>query len=81
MKKPRRAKLCDSVENAVENYFADLNGEEAGGVYEMVLREIEPPLFKVVMKHAGKNCSKASRMLGINRNTLRKKLDQYGLSK
>lgn len=80
MKKVRSGKLCDCVENSLKQYFKDLDGEGARGVYQMVLTEMEKPLLKVVMKYADKNQSKASRVLGINRNTLRKKLDQHGLS-
>ncbi len=80
MKKARSGKLCDCVAKSVERYLADLNGEEASGVYQMVLGEMEKPLLEVVMKYAERNQSKASRVLGINRNTLRKKLDQHGLN-
>ena len=82
MKKTRNGngKLCDCVEVSLRQYFMDLNGAEARGVYQMVLDEMEKPLLEVVMKYAGENQSKASRVLGINRNTLRKKLDRHGLS-
>jgi len=80
MKKTRKVNLCECVEKTVDRYITDLNGEPACGIYQMMLGEIERPLFEVVMKHAGKNQSKASRMLGITRNTLRKKLGQYGLN-
>lgn len=46
-------------------------------MYQMVLEQVEKPLLEVVMKHSDNNQSRASRMLGINRNTLRKKLDIY----
>ena len=46
-------------------------------MYQMVLEQVEKPLLEVVMKHSENNQSRASRMLGINRNTLRKKLDTY----
>ena len=72
--------MCDCVEVSLRQYFMDLNGAEARGVYQMVLDEMEKPLLEVVMKYAGENQSKASRVLGINRNTLRKKLDRHGLS-
>jgi Fis family transcriptional regulator len=72
-------KLCDCVRKSVERYFRDLNGEEACGVYEMVLHEMEKPLLEVVMKYSDNNQSRASRMLGINRNTLRKKLDLHDI--
>ena len=79
-KNVRSRKLCDCVKNSVERYFKDLNGEDASGVYQMVLHEVEKPLLEVVMRYTDHNQSKASRLLGINRNTLRKKLDLHGIS-
>lgn len=64
---------------SVNRYLKDLKGEEATRVYQMVIQEVEKPLLQVVMQFSDQNQSKASRVLGINRNTLRKKLDQYGL--
>ncbi|NKB64612.1 MAG: DNA-binding transcriptional regulator Fis [Gammaproteobacteria bacterium] len=71
--------LSEHVKESVENYFESLNGEQPYGVYSMVLSEMERPLLTVVMKHCQNNQSKASKVLGINRNTLRKKLESYGL--
>ncbi len=48
-------------------------------VYDLVLNEIEPPLWNAVMKFSNNNQSKASRILGINRTTLRTKLKKYNL--
>ena len=45
----------------------------------MVVAEVEKPLLEVVLKRTGGNQLRAARILGINRNTLRKKLDLYGL--
>jgi Fis family transcriptional regulator len=56
-----------------------MNGEEPANLYQMVMAEIEKPLLEVVMEHAESNQTRASRVLGINRNTLRKKLKQYDL--
>lgn len=78
MKKRRKA-LCDCVRRAVERHLKDLNGEEASGLYHKVLSETEKPLIEAVLKHSGGNRVKAARALGISRNTLRKKLDQFGL--
>ena len=63
----------------MEAYFADLNGTQAQGVYQMVLREVERPLLEVVLKHTRGNQTKAAEILGINRGTLRKKLREHGL--
>ncbi len=71
--------LSECVRKSIQNYLKNLNGEEARQVYEMVLQQVEKPLLETILKHSDHNQSKASRMLGINRNTLRKKLDVYNL--
>jgi Fis family transcriptional regulator len=68
------------VRRAMEEYFKDLDGEVPKNVYDMVLQCIEKPLLESVMQHAKGNQSKAAEILGLNRNTLRKKLAQYQLS-
>ena len=73
----RGGKLAECVRKSVNRYLRDLNGEEASRMYQMVLEQVEKPLLEVIMKHSENNQSRASRMLGINRNTLRKKLDTY----
>ena len=75
--KDKGGKLAECVRKSVRRYLRDLNGEEASRMYQMVLEQVEKPLLEVVMKHSENNQSRASRMLGINRNTLRKKLDTY----
>jgi Fis family transcriptional regulator len=72
-------RLSQSVEQAMNNYFTQLDGQPASNVYEMVLNEIEAPLLKAVMAYTRDNQTKASEVLGLNRGTLRKKLKQYGL--
>lgn len=71
--------LRDSVEVALKNYFAQLDGAPVTEVYQLVLSEVEAPLLEQVMKYTRNNQTKASTMLGLNRGTLRKKLKQYGL--
>ncbi len=63
----------------LENYFRDLGGETPSNMYDMLLRLVEKPLLDVVMQHAANNQSKASQWLGLNRNTLRKKLLEHGM--
>ena len=72
-------RLSQSVEQAMSNYFKQLDGQPASNVYEMVLNEIEAPLLKAVMEYTRDNQTKASELLGLNRGTLRKKLKQYDL--
>jgi len=71
--------LRDSVEKALESYFAQLDGQPVTDVYEMVLSEVEAPLLEVVMRYTKDNQTKAAVLLGLNRGTLRKKLKQYGM--
>ena len=79
MRKSKEPPLAKQVENALEKYFSDLNGERPAGLYDLVMREVEAPLLRVVMEQASRNQTRAADMLGINRNTLRKKLRSHGL--
>ena len=81
MTKDRKGPIAACVKSSMEKYFHDLNGEKVSDVYEMVLHEVEKPLLEIVMKHAKSNQCKASDILGINRNTLRKKLKLHKLDK
>ncbi len=73
------SQLAKAVTAALEKYFTELNGESATGVYDMVLSCVERPMLEVVMKQAANNQTVAAQILGINRNTLRKKLSDHGL--
>ena len=64
-----------------EAYFRDLRGVEPSAMYEMMQRVVERPLLEVVMAHAEGNQSRAAQWLGINRNTLRRKLLDHKLIK
>ena len=72
--------LRNHAERALMDYFANLNGHRPAHLYDMVLREVEEPLFRAVLDYAAGNQSRAAVILGINRGTLRKKLRQFGLS-
>jgi len=69
-----------AVIQGLDRYFTDLEGAPASGVYDMVIRTVERPMLEVVMRQAGGNQLRAADILGINRNTLRKKLQQHGLA-
>lgn len=71
--------LEESVRDSLQDYFRDLDGETPVDVYEMVLILIEKPLLEVVMAQAEQNQSRAAQWLGLNRNTLRKKLVEHQL--
>lgn len=65
----------------LEDYFQDLDGTDPTGLYDMLLKVMEKPLLEVVMARAGQNQSRAADWLGLNRNTLRKKLVEHQLLK
>jgi Fis family transcriptional regulator, factor for inversion stimulation protein len=71
--------LSKQVREALEDYFEHLDGHKTTNLYAMVLKEIESPLFKAVLKYTKDNQIKAAAILGISRGTLRKKLKQYKL--
>jgi len=71
----------ECVRESLEGYFKDLRGVEPAAMYDMILRVTEKPLLEVVMKHAEGNQSRAADWLGINRNTLRRKLLDHKLIK
>ena len=74
-----KRKLEDCVRESLEQYFKDLRGTEPHSVHDMIVTTVEKPLLEVVMKHADGNQSKAAEWLGINRNTLRRKLLEHKL--
>ena len=69
----------ECVRESLQGYFRDLEGESPDGVYDMVIRLVEKPLLEVVMTQANENQSRAAEWLGLNRNTLRKKLVEHKL--
>ena len=71
----------ECIRDNLESYFKDLRGTEPAAMYEMILGVVEKPLLDVVMKHADGNQSRAAEWLGINRNTLRRKLLDHKLIK
>ena len=71
----------ECVRTSLEGYFKDLRGTEPDGMYDMMVRVMEKPLLEVVMQHADNNQSRAAQWLGLNRNTLRKKLVEHKLAK
>jgi Fis family transcriptional regulator len=75
-----KSPLREHVAQSVRRYLRDLNGCDADDVYEIVLREMEIPLFVEVLNHCEGNQSRAAALLGIHRATLRKKLKDYGLA-
>lgn len=71
--------LAECVTHSIQQYFADLNGQKPNNLHSVFINEVEKPFLKVVMQQVDGNQSRAACLLGINRNTLRKKLQIYGL--
>ena len=83
----------ECVRESLQGYFRDLGGETPDeqtslndalgetpdGMYDMLVRVVEKPLLEVVMSQAENNQSRAAEWLGLNRNTLRKKLALHKL--
>ncbi len=71
--------IARCITQNLDRYFQLLEGETARDVYAMVIGQVEKPMLEVVMAQCGGNQSKAAAVLGLNRNTLRKKLLEHGL--
>ena len=71
--------LGHNVRLAMENYFSDLDGHDARNLYDLFIAQVEKPMFEVVLEQTHGNMTRASRMLGLNRATLRTRLKKYGL--
>lgn len=75
--RPQALKQC--VEETMQQYFHQLDGQPVTNIYDMVLSEVEAPLLAVVMRVCQGNQCRAAEMMGLSRGTLRKKLQQHGL--
>jgi Fis family transcriptional regulator, factor for inversion stimulation protein len=72
----RQNEIAESVRKALERYFRDMDGERPSDIYDMVLKNVEKPMIETVLGKAEGNLTLAAAMLGIDRNTLRKKMQQ-----
>jgi Fis family transcriptional regulator len=79
MSEPQSLENC--IRDKLETYFRDLDGTDPTGLYDMLFKLVEKPLLDVVMTQSGHNQSRAAEWLGLNRNTLRKKLLEHDLLK
>jgi Fis family transcriptional regulator, factor for inversion stimulation protein len=72
--------LSMSVKQSLDDYFKHLDGQPPHAIYDMVLGCVEKPMLEYILNHVGGNQSKAAEILGLNRNTLRKKMADYNLN-
>jgi Fis family transcriptional regulator len=75
-----KSKLQQAVTESLEDYFKHLDGQPPHAIYDMVLGCVEKPMLEFILNKVGGNQSKAAEILGLNRNTLRKKMAQYNLN-
>jgi Fis family transcriptional regulator len=75
----RETDLSACVRQALDDYFRDLDGEPPHAVYDMLIFCVEKPMLESIMHRTSGNQSKAAEILGLNRNTLRKKLKQHNI--
>ena len=71
--------LATCVRQVLKQYFKDLDGHEPVGIFDMVMKCVERPMIEVILDRASGNQSRTAEWLGINRNTLRKKMQQHGI--
>lgn len=75
------APLSQCVQASVAAYLANMAGHEIEDLYDLVMREVERPLFELILDHTQGNLSQAAHMLGLTRNTLRKRLTAHGITR
>ena len=73
----RNNELHDAVKRSLERYFKDMDGEKPTSIHDMVLKNVEKPMIELVLGQAEGNLTQAATMLGIDRNTLRKKMQLH----
>ena len=73
--------ITECIETQLQSYLNDLKGTPPTDIYQMVLAVVEKPILELVMQHAKQNQSLAAQYLGMNRNTLHKKLVEHQLLK
>ena len=79
MESKKKHPFTEVLETHLRRYLDDLGNIPPSNVYDMVISSIEKPMLELIMQHAGNNQSLAAQYLGLNRNTLRKKLLEHGL--
>ena len=75
------SQLSHAVKHSIRRYLYELDGTQPNNMYDLVLRQVEKPLFEAILEHTKGNQSRAAELLGLNRGTLRKKLSSYNLHK
>jgi DNA-binding NtrC family response regulator len=72
--------MQDFLEDKLSKFLHQLSKLENGNLYESIISEVEKALINIIMKETKGNQLKASKLLGINRNTLRTKISEYKIN-
>ncbi|WP_337188045.1 sigma-54 dependent transcriptional regulator [Phenylobacterium sp.] len=75
----RNGALAQAVSLTISTYFAEATADPPAALYEQIIREVEAPLLEATLQATRGNKMRAAELLGINRNTLRRKMDELGL--
>ena len=71
--------LREHVKHVIRRYIADMGATETVNLHQRLLAEVEPPLIEEVLRCAGGNQSRAAKILGMTRNTLRSRMKRYSI--
>ena len=75
---PPQETLSEQIVGSVKNYLKNISIKDASSnLYQLIVEEVETPLFRTVMELTRYNQSKSARVLGVSRGTLRTKLKRY----
>ena len=72
--------LRDAAARVVRRYLLDLNGTQCTDLYNLMLRQVEKPVLEEALLHCAGNLTRTAELLGMNRATLRKKLDEHSIA-
>ena len=78
-RKNQAASFDAFIKHKVEQYFVNLEGHEPTDLYDLFIREIEKPFLQAVLLFSGDNQTKAAKVLGVSRSTIRKKIEHHNL--
>ena len=67
------------LDKSIKQYVGVMDEKNNGHLHELIIGGIEKPLVEIVLKETNGNQTQAANILGINRNTLRKKIVEYGI--
>ncbi len=78
--KPHGASASDILEQRIVRFIGKARKGKTGGIYRLLMNEVESVLITVALRETGGNQAETARLLGINRNTLSKKIKMLQLT-